>query len=101
MSKRIAAKTGTYQKDGETKNRYEDIGVILSNDNGEYILLNPSVSLAGILAQQNAMGGQARSNVMCSVFDSDYKQKSQPAASQQASAPQSGIDDIDSGDLPF
>jgi hypothetical protein len=69
MSKKITAKTGTYQKDGETKNRYQDIGVILSNDNGEYILLDPGVSLAGILAKQNTMNGESRSNVMCSIFE--------------------------------
>ena len=69
MSKKITAKTGTYQKDGETKNRYQDIGVILSNANGEYILLDPGVSLAGILAKQNATNGENRSNVMCSLFE--------------------------------
>lgn len=69
MSKKITAKVGTYQKGGETKNRYQDIGVILSNANGEYILLDPGVSLAGVLAKQNAMNGESRSNVMCSVFE--------------------------------
>jgi len=104
MSKSIKAKVGTYQKDGATKNRYQDIGAILSNQNGEYILLNPSVSLAGILAQQNAMSGESRGNVMCSIFDNDRQnQNSQPAASQGAS-PQSsggGASGRFDGDTPF
>ena len=89
MSKSIKAKVGTYQKDGATKNRYQDIGAILSNQNGEYILLNPSVSLAGILAQQNAMSGESRGNVMCSIFDNDDRQQSpaqQPQAAPKADA---------------
>lgn len=76
MSKKITAKVGTYQKDGETKNRYQDIGVILGNANGEYILLDPGVSLAGVLAKQNAMSGENWGNVMCSIFEGDRKQLS-------------------------
>ena len=73
MTKRITAKTEEYQKDGETKGKYVEVGVILSNQNGEYILLDPTVSLSGILAKQNTLefkkGGQMRDNIMCSVFD--------------------------------
>lgn len=99
MSRSIKAKTGTYQKDGETKNRYTDIGVILSNQNGDYILLNPGVSLAGILAQQNATNNEPRTNVMCSVFDNDNRQQApqRQAPQQQNSAPS----DFDVGTIPF
>ncbi len=41
----------------KTKNRYQDIGVILSNANSDYILLDPGVGLAGALAKQNPMNG--------------------------------------------
>ena len=43
--KKITAKIGEYQKNGETKGRYVDLGVIRQGNNGEYMLLNPSVSL--------------------------------------------------------
>lgn len=75
MTKRLMAKTGQYQKDGETKNRYTEIGVILSNNNGEYVLLDPSVNLAGVLLQQQALAretnGRAGDRVMVSVFESN------------------------------
>ena len=91
--RKLVAKVGTYQKGGETKNRYQDIGAMLSNSNGEYIILNPSISLAGILAQQNAMSGESRTNVMISIFDND---KSQAPQQKQ----QSKQDDFDD-DIPF
>ena len=89
MSKRISAKIGTYMKDGQEKGKYVDLGAILSNQNGEFILLNPSVSLSGVLAMQNTMamteGKQLKDNVMCSIFDNsqgNYNNNSQPPAQQ-------------------
>lgn len=82
MAKRLVAKTGEYQKDGQTKGEYVKIGVVLSNQNGEYMLLDPAVSLAGVLAKQNALamskGEQVRDNVMISVFDDDNQQQQAP-----------------------
>ena len=79
MSKKLIAKVGTYQKNGETKNEYDELGVMLENDNGPYILLDPSINLAGVLIKQNiqaaAEGKPARSNVMVSVFDSEQNQQ--------------------------
>jgi len=88
--KKLVAKVGTYQKDGETKNRYQDVGAIMSNSNGEYALLNPAVNLAGLLLQQNAMSGENRTSVMISVFDNDNRQQApqQQAPAQNNSAPQ-------------
>ena len=71
MVKRLMVKTGEYQKDGQTKGRYTEVGVIMSNDKGEYVLLDPAVSLAGVLAQQNAMTDRPRDRVMVSVFEND------------------------------
>lgn len=94
MTKRIVAKTGTYMnQQNEIKNKYVDVGVILSNENGEYLLLNPNVSLAGILIQQNHNGakeGKApRDTVMCSVFDNSNNQQqvNQPAQQHRRPAP--------------
>jgi len=81
MSKRITAKVEEYQKDGEIKGKYVELGVILENQNGEFILLDPTINLAGVLAKQNAMefakGGQMRDNVMCSIFDNNQQQGNQ------------------------
>ena len=78
MTKRIAARIGSYEKDGQTKGEYVDIGVILNNNNGEYVLLNPTVDLAGVLMKQGMLaqedGKKARGSVLASVFDSDLQQ---------------------------
>lgn len=80
MSKRLAVKVGEYDKDGETKGEYVNLGVVLSGENGSYILIDPSVSLAGCLAKQNILNHknkkQIRNSLMVSVFDDSKKQES-------------------------
>lgn len=75
MVKRLMAKVGTYEKDGQTKGRYVEVGVIMENQNGEYALFDPSVNLAGVLMQQHAMaqqtGGRSGDRVMVSIFDNN------------------------------
>jgi len=44
----LAVKVGSYQKDGETKNRYENIGAIMSNDKGQFMFLKRSFNPAGV-----------------------------------------------------
>ncbi len=87
MAKRLVAKTGEYDKNGETKGEYTKIGVMLSNQNGDYMLLDPSISLAGVLAKQNALamkkGGEIRDNVMISIFEDDNQQQGQQQGQQQ------------------
>ena len=87
MSKKLIAKVGTYQKNGETKNEYDEVGVQLENDNGQYILLDPSINLAGTLLKQNilaaAEGKPQRTMVMTSVFDSDQNQQQNNQQNQQ------------------
>lgn len=83
MAKRLSAKVGEYQdkQTKETKGEYVQIGVILNNESGEFLLLDPSVSLAGVLAKQNALefkkGGQIRDNVMCGIYEDQPKQNNQ------------------------
>lgn len=94
MTKRLAAKTGTYtNQQGEQKGEYTQIGVLMSGDNGEYMLLDPTVNLAGVLAKQNAMafneGKPMRTSVMVSVFANESQQQ-QPQQPQQPQQQQQG-----------
>lgn len=84
--KRIAAKVEEYQKDGQTKGKYVDIGVIMENSNGEYVMLNPTVDLAGVLIKQRLLNpGKASGSVIASVFDSEPRQAhSNTGGGQQA-----------------
>lgn len=91
MTKRIMAITGSYtNKQNEQKGEWKEIGVILSKDGKEFILLDPSVSLAGILAKQNIealnSGKNQRDNIMCSIFEEESQQNNannQPQNNQQ------------------
>jgi len=100
MSKRIAAKTGEYQKDGQTKGEYTKLGVMLNNSNGEYMLLDPSISLAGVLVKQNALaaktGGQQRDMVMISIFDDNQQQGQQQQQQPQQQQQQGGFQNASS-----
>lgn len=85
MAKQITATVETYEKDGETKYKNVDIGVLMSGDHGDYILLNPTVDLSGVLMRQRILGKKG-SSVMCNIWDEKPKQQGQ----------QGGFDD----DLP-
>lgn len=96
MAKRIVAKTGVYQKDGQEKGEYTKLGVMLNNNNGDYMLMDPCINLAGVLLKQNALaaktGGQQRDMVMISIFDDDNQQQGQQSNQQaRQQAPQGGF----------
>ena len=45
----LAVKVGEYEKDGQTKNRYQNIGMILEkDDSGRFMLLNRHFNPAGV-----------------------------------------------------
>ena len=69
----LAVKTGTYEKDGETKNRYENVGSVMEKDDGgRFILLNRTFNPAGVPNPEN------RSNVILSMFKNEPKKESAP-----------------------
>lgn len=94
MAKRLVAKVGEYTNgQGETKGRYVNVGAMMqSNDGGEFILLDPSVSLSGILVQQNAMaaskGQQVRDRAMISIYEDQPQQGGQQQGWGQPQQPQ-------------
>jgi len=99
MPRKLVAKVGEYEKDGQTKGRYVTIGVILQNDNGEYAVLDPSVNLAGALTMQNMTnhkaGRRTGDKLMVSIFDNDNQQ----SGGGQSRGQQGGPDMDD--EIPF
>jgi hypothetical protein len=94
MPKRITAKIDTYEKDGEVRGKYVDIGVVLSGQYGEYILLNPTVDLAGVMLRQRLLDPKkAGSSVMCNIFDNDAQQNAAPSPDADLA--------VDDEDIPF
>lgn len=109
MSKDIVAKTGEYtNREGEKKSEWTKIGVVMANDNGEYILLDPCVNLSGVLQKQNMLAveqrksgnekAKPRDSVMCSVFDRDANH-----GGQQSTQPQTQTlpEQFDEDSIPF
>lgn len=89
MTKRLSAITGEYndKQTGQPKAEWTNIGVILQAQSGkEYMLLDPAVSLSGVLAKQNALAMKKnepiRDNVMVSLID-ESQQQNQGGQQQQ------------------
>ena len=81
MSKKthdLCVKAGTYQKDGETKNRYKNVGMILQKeDGGEMIMIDPTFNFAAVKEQD-------RDFVIVAKFEvKEDKQKDAPTGAQQ------------------
>ena len=98
MAKRLMAKVDSYEKDGQVKGKYLQIGVLLENENGPYALFEPTVNLAGVLQKQNKMnhaaGKPVRDMVMASIFDNSQQGQQGGQQTQQT-------EDSMSDDIPF
>lgn len=93
MAKRkfdMAVKVGQYQdQSGQTKNRYQNIGVIMQGDDGgHYALLDPLINLAAVPREAG------KDRVMVSLFEPKND------AQQQAPRPQRAAQPVDD-DIPF
>ncbi len=90
--KDLAVVVGSYQKDGQTKNRYQNVGQVLRNDNGEeMMMLNRSFNPAGVPYKDGS------DSIIISQFDPRGNEQSAPAKAQQSTPPASGGDD----NIPF
>lgn len=69
----IVATVGTYQKGGETKSRFKNVGVVMEKDGRPFILLDRTFNPAGLPVQDG------RDTVLLSLYEpkdkgSDYNQ---------------------------
>lgn len=91
----LTVKTGEYQdREGNTKGRYENVGKILRNDNGQFMLLKRTFNPAGVDANGDM--------IMVSMFEprpKDGQQNNQQRSNQ--SGGQAGGADIGGDDIPF
>lgn len=63
----LAVKVGEYEKDGQKKGRYENVGAIIEGQNGPYIILKKTFNPAGV----NSDG----ENIFVSMFPVEKKEK--------------------------
>jgi hypothetical protein len=79
----LAVKTGSYQKDGETKNRYANIGVIMEGTDGNrFLFINRHFNPAGVPFKEGS------ESIIVSMF------KPKVADDQQSPPPPVSDDDI-------
>ena len=71
----LAVKTGSYEKNGETKNRYQNIGSVFEGDHGFYMVLDRTFNPAGVPNPED------RSSLIVSMFEP--RDNNQPAATPQ------------------
>ncbi len=93
----LAVKTGSYEKNGETKGRYENVGAVMEgNDGNKFIMLKRCFNPAGVPFKD---GSDA---ILVSMFtpkerDGQPQRSSAQASSAPAAAPRGDLDD----DIPF
>jgi hypothetical protein len=79
----VCVKTGTYTKDGQQKNRYENIGTVMQGDDGgQFMLLKTTFNPAGVPNPEN------RDTVMCSMFAPQQQQQAPNNWANPQQAPQ-------------
>ena len=94
----LAVKVSSYtDRNGESKNRYENIGAVFQGDNGPYLVLKRSFNPAGVPFKEGS------DSIIVSCFeprerDGDGGQRQAPAR-QSAPASGGGMDMND--DIPF
>ena len=77
MAKKLAVANGQYQKDGQTKTRWVNIGVILEKEGKEFCLIDPTINFAAFPREQG------KDMVMVGVFQDDNQQNNNQWQQQQ------------------
>ena len=70
-TKDMCVKTGSYQSNGETKNRWLTIGALMEDDKGgQFIMMNRSFNPAGVPFKEGS------ESILISLFDPKQKELS-------------------------
>lgn len=84
----LAVKTGSYTQNGETKNRYTNIGAVMEGDNGPFIMLNAHFNPAGIARKEGS------ESILVSCFEPRQQDGQRQAAPKKQ-------EDFEDSDTPF
>ena len=90
MTKRLSAVVGEYtdKQTGQQKAEWASLGIIGVSTNGkEYMLLDPTINLAGVLLKQNVLaankGEKLSDMVMISIIDEQAQNNNQNQQQKQ------------------
>ncbi len=87
--KDLAVVVGSYQKDGQTKNRYQNVGQVLRNDQGEeMMMLSRFFNPAGVPYKDGS------DSIIISQFDPRDKDQGAPTKTQQQASASDSDDNI-------
>jgi hypothetical protein len=89
----LAVKVGEYEKNGEKKGRYKNIGTVFEGDKGMYLLLDSTVISMQLFALVNK---DRRDSIIVSMFEPKGEGERKAAGS---AAPAAGADPED--EIPF
>ena len=84
MAKKLAVANGQYQKDGQTKTKWVNVGVILEKDGKEFMLIDPTINFAAFPREQG------KDMVMVGIFQDDNNQQGNNQQGQQQQNQQYG-----------
>ena len=73
----LAVKTGEYQKDGEMKGRYENVGSLMQGDKGHFLILKRTFNPAGVPNPDD------KDSVIVSCFEQQNNNQQAPQQQQQ------------------
>ena len=95
--KDLAVKTGEYQKNGETKGRWMNVGKLMaSDDGGQFVILNRAFNPAGIPNPED------RDTLLISCFDvKDWSDSKGSGADKAQQAPQQPAKNELDDEIPF
>lgn len=95
----LVISTGTYEKGGETKKKYKNIGAMIEGDKGPYLLMDRTFNPAGVPGQEG------RESVLISLFAPKDGQQPAPRQQRQAAQPMRthapDADPFDDSEIPF
>lgn len=98
----LVVKTGEYtDRDGQTKGRFKNVGVVMDGQNGPYILLDRTFNPAGVPGQDG------RESIIVSMYEprDDQGGQRQPSQAQQRHSEQKANgyrnDDLGGDNIPF
>ena len=87
----LVVKTGEYtDRDGQTKGRFKNVGVIMDGQNGPYILLDRTFNPAGVPGQEN------RESIIISMYEPRAE-----GGAQQRNSQNHSDDGLGSDSIPF
>lgn len=89
----LAIKTGEYEKNGEKKGRYKNIGAVMEGQNGPYILFDSTCISMQLFALVNK---DRRDSVIVSMFEPKGTQGSESKPASTGEMPP-----VEDDDIPF